>query len=112
MFGILRKLTIGDILAAKQSGDGVSHVLTDRRAYAAGYSDRQRKLAPDCEGVRADAYFRGYCEALCDEIDAATIDARDNAAAHDAAIADLSALDDDNGRHNWWGLADESHSAQ
>lgn len=105
---MFHNLTIGDVLAAKQNASGLYGAIRDRRAYAAGYSDRQNALAPNCEGVKSDAYFRGYCERLCEEIDCAN---RADAAV-DAAHADLSALDDDNGRHNWWGLADESHSAR
>lgn len=35
------------------------------RQHAAGYQDRLRGLAPSSDN--AD-YFRGYCEAVCDEI--------------------------------------------
>lgn len=40
-----------------------------RRQHEAGYQDRLRGLAPHTDN--AD-YFRGYCEAVCNEISAET----------------------------------------
>jgi hypothetical protein len=43
-----------------------SHLATFHKDQEAGYQDRLNRLPPSV-GI-SDAYYRGYCERICDEI--------------------------------------------
>jgi hypothetical protein len=79
-------MTIGAVLASKSNRLGNFADYAGRvRRHECGYQDRLNGHAPE---TGDPDYFKGYCEAVCDEIAA---DAR-----RDASV----------GRADWWGLAD------
>lgn len=82
---MIPKMTIGAVLADKAKRNDVVGSAARYKNAEFGYQDRLNGYAPS---VSDPDYFRGYCEAVCDEIAA---DAR-----RDGAI----------GRADWWGLAD------
>lgn len=79
------KMSIGAVLADKAKRNDVVGSAARYKNAEFGYQDRLNGLPPT---VNDADYFRGYCEAVCDEIAA---DAR-----RDASV----------GRADWWGLAD------
>jgi hypothetical protein len=79
------KMTIGAVLSSKARFNDIVEINARARRNGCGYQDRLNGHPP--ESGDAD-YFKGYCEAICDEIDA---DARRDASP---------------GRADWWGLAD------